>query len=373
MAAQSSNHRGDTTKTNSTSSKRNLSSSSLSPKPEDKKSKIFITPNRYSVLTTLNDSNDNTQPSKSQTHTQNITPKPPAVYIKDISNFSNFTSKLMTIINSTDFICKTTPSYLIIHTHFYEHYRLLIKYLIENSIGFHTYQSYDKRPLRVVIRNLHPSTSTEDITNSLSELGHQITHVHNIKRFSDKSPLPLFFVDCKKAVNNMDLYKIEYLLHTKIVVEKPHQRKGPPQCHRCLSYGHTQGYCNHVPRCIRCGEEHSSNACTMSPDSPARCALCQGSHPANYKGCSVYKKLNNRPPCREPFISAPKSHKNFPKSTSYSNTDKPSYAEATSSNHNHSHLSPNIETLFTSFITEFTAIIKPLLSLLTSLLNKGQF
>jgi hypothetical protein len=146
MTAQSINNRG--------TSKRNSSSSSLSPKPVDKKSKIFITPNRYSVLTTLNDSNDNTQPNKTQSHDQKIPPSP-AVYIKGMSNFSSFTSNLMTIINTTEFICKTTP-YLIIHTHFYEHYRLLIKYLIETNISFHLYQSYDKHPLCVVIRNLHP-------------------------------------------------------------------------------------------------------------------------------------------------------------------------------------------------------------------------
>jgi hypothetical protein len=98
----------------------------FSPKLVDKKSKIFITPNRYSVFTTLNDSNDNTQSNKTQSHDRKIPPKPPAVYIKGVSNFSSFTSKLMTIINTTEFICKTTPSYLIIHTHFYEHYRLLI-------------------------------------------------------------------------------------------------------------------------------------------------------------------------------------------------------------------------------------------------------
>jgi len=109
----------------------------------------------------------------------------------------------------------------------------------------------------------------------------------------------------------------------------------------------------------------------MSPESPAKCALCQGSHPANYKGCPAYKKLNNKPFRREPFISTPKPHPNFSKFTVNPNTNKLSYAEATSSNHNHSHLSPNIETLFSSFITELTAIIKPLLSLLTSLLNKG--
>jgi hypothetical protein len=363
MVAQSTKSRG--------TNKRNLSSSSLSPKPVDKKSKIFITPNRYSVLTTLNDSYENTQPNKTQSHDQKIPLKPPAVYIKGVSNFSSFTSSLMKIINTTEFIC-TTPSYLIIHTHFYEHYRLLIKYLVETNFSFHSHQSYDKRPLRVVIRNLHPSTTTEDIITALSELGHQVTHVHNIKCSSDKSPLPLFFVDLKKATNNIDLYNIDYLLHTKIVVEKSHSRKGSPQCHRCLAYGHTQDYCNHVPRCIRCGEEHRSDVCTMSPESPARCALCQGSHPANYKGCTVYKKLKNRQPHREHFISTPKFHINSPKFTLNSNTDKPSYANATSANYKHSYLSPNIETLFNFFFTEFTAIIKPLLSLLTSLLNKGQ-
>ncbi|KAL4084999.1 hypothetical protein QTP88_027849 [Uroleucon formosanum] len=85
MEAQSANNHG-TTKTISTSSKRNLSSSSLSPKSVDKKLKIFITSNRYSVLTTLNDSSNYTQPNKTQTHTQKITPKPPAVYIKGVKN-----------------------------------------------------------------------------------------------------------------------------------------------------------------------------------------------------------------------------------------------------------------------------------------------
>jgi hypothetical protein len=170
----------------------------------DKKLKIFITPNRYSVLTTLNDSNDNTQPNKTPSHDQKIPPKPPAIYIKGVSNFSSFTSNLMTIINTIEFNCKTTLSYLIIHTHFYDHYRLLIKYLIQTNISFHSYQSYDKRPLRVVIRNLHPSTTTKDIITAHLKLRHQVTHVHNIKRSSDKLPLPLFFVDLKKTTNNIN-------------------------------------------------------------------------------------------------------------------------------------------------------------------------
>jgi len=36
---------------------------------------------------TLNDSNENTQSNMIQTHSQNIPSKPPAVYIKGVSNF----------------------------------------------------------------------------------------------------------------------------------------------------------------------------------------------------------------------------------------------------------------------------------------------
>lgn len=84
--------------------------------------------------------------------------------------------------------------------------------------SYHSYQQYDKRSLRLVIRNrhpVHPSTSNKDIITSLSDLGHHINHVLNIKRFSNKLPLPLFFIDSIKATYNSDLYKIDYLVLNK--------------------------------------------------------------------------------------------------------------------------------------------------------------
>jgi len=53
-------------------------------------------------------------------------------------------------------------------------------------------------------------------------------------------------------------------------------------------------------------------------------------------------------------------------------TNQPSYAQITSFYQNHSHLSSSIETLLTSFISEFSNIIKPFLSLLITLLSKSQ-
>jgi len=89
----------------------------------------------------------------------------------------------------------------------------------------------------------------------------------------------------------LDIYKIEFLLNTKIVVEKPYPPKGPPQCHICQTYGHTQSFFYYFPRCVKCEEEHLSESCNKSKNSPARCALCSGDHTANYKGCPTYKKI----------------------------------------------------------------------------------
>lgn len=91
-------------------SKRNLSSSSLSPSLTDKKSKVFITPNRFAALAT-NDSDDQEAaatsasnslgaPPANQPHTVQVRdPDIPPIFIKNITNFSVFKNAL-TDINS---------------------------------------------------------------------------------------------------------------------------------------------------------------------------------------------------------------------------------------------------------------------------------
>uniref|UniRef100_A0A2S2PJR9 Nucleic-acid-binding protein n=1 Tax=Schizaphis graminum TaxID=13262 RepID=A0A2S2PJR9_SCHGA len=182
--------------------KRNLSSSSLSPTTVENNSKFFCTPNRFSTLAKDVDADNNSSTNIGQNHKSSVTPNPPPVYIKNVSNISTFTSGLLSILKSSDFICKSTPSHLIVRTNFREHYNLLVEHLTESNVSFHTYQPKAIHPLRVVIRNLHPTTSHEDIIAGLSDLGHHVSNVHNIKRFSDKTPLPLFFVDIKTDTNN---------------------------------------------------------------------------------------------------------------------------------------------------------------------------
>jgi hypothetical protein len=55
--------------------------------------------------------------------------------------------------------------------------------------------------------------------------------------------------------------------------------------------GHSKTYGTKPYQCVKCGGQHDSKDCTKPRHHPAKCALCGENHPANYKGCSVYKNL----------------------------------------------------------------------------------
>jgi hypothetical protein len=105
-------------------------------------------------------------------------------------------------------------------------------------------------------------------------------------------------------------------LNTIIKFEKPNKTKNRlPQCHTCQNYGHTKNYCSHPPRCVKCEENHDSKNCIKDINSPPKCALWQGAHTANFKGCPVFKSLSKRPKVnRKTPIIAPTT--NFPGSFS---------------------------------------------------------
>ncbi|KAL4155993.1 hypothetical protein QTP88_000028 [Uroleucon formosanum] len=154
-----------------------------------------------------------------------------------------------------------------------EAYRTLVHYLRNEEAEFHTFQLKEDKPMRIVIRNLHPSTSTEMIKN---ELEHRLYEVRQVTQVISKIPLPLFFVDLEPTDHSKEIFKLESILHTKIKIEEPHKPKIISQCQNCQAYGHTKAYCGYSPRCVRCGDDHSSSACPNSRQDPMRCAFCTG-------------------------------------------------------------------------------------------------
>jgi len=65
--------------------------------------------------------------------------------------------------------------------------------------------------------------------------------------------------------------------------------KGPLQCKRCQSYGHTQRNCEYAPRCVACRGSHFSGGCSTPRDLNVCCG-CGGNHTASYRVCVKWKE-----------------------------------------------------------------------------------
>ena len=275
--------------------KRNLSSTDT---PETKKVKpLFVTLNRFSSLSNddsvmedivSNSTPNNLSPNDDQTVKSKL---PPPIFVRGILDFVRFRNELVKLIGNEKFFFKSSTNDLKIQTADPESYRELIRYLKLNKAQYHTYQPQEEKAFCVVVRNLHPSTPTVEVGIAIEEIGYSVRQVANVLQKITKHKLPMFFVDLEPAEINKDIFGVTSLLHTKIKIEEPHKRRDVIQCLNCQDYGHTKKYCSYPPRCVRCGGHHPSTSCNKSNELLAKCALCEEDHLANYKGCCIYKDL----------------------------------------------------------------------------------
>jgi hypothetical protein len=82
----------------------------------------------------------------------------------------------------------------------------MLDHLRNSDTDFHTFCPPSSRPFRIVIRNLHQSTHSSDISDAITKFGYSVIHTENIKK--NKLSLPLFFVDLNPSINNSDNSKL---------------------------------------------------------------------------------------------------------------------------------------------------------------------
>ncbi|KAL4141409.1 hypothetical protein QTP88_004052 [Uroleucon formosanum] len=101
-------------------------------------------------------------------NSHNDTPKPPSpFFVRGVIDYTEVCTKLVDLIGVDNFFCKSSADRLKIQTANPDSYRTLVRYLKEENAEFHTYQLEEDKPIRVVIRNLHPTTQTELIKEKL--------------------------------------------------------------------------------------------------------------------------------------------------------------------------------------------------------------
>lgn len=179
-------------------SKRNHSSTD-NPEPNKNKS-IFITANRYSPLATENEntshySQENVTEITDDSLSAKITKLPPPVFVWGVLDFVELRNQLIMLIGSENFSFKSSTNDLKIQTTEPESYRKLIHYLKDKNAQYHTYQPQEDEAFRIVIRNLHPSTPTNEIGIAIEEIGFLVRQITNVLKRITKDKLPMFFVD----------------------------------------------------------------------------------------------------------------------------------------------------------------------------------
>ncbi|KAE9530603.1 hypothetical protein AGLY_011065 [Aphis glycines] len=367
----------------------------INGKQKTYKKKVFASRNRFEPLaqddpfdppTTENISTNSQQNDAENDIMENentpIKPPPP-IFVKGVEDFPALCTELIELIGVDNFICKSSTNSLKIQTTDPNSYRVLERYLKAENAEYHTYQLKEEKPLRIVIRNLHPSTPLSLIKEELEVRLYEVRQVTNVLHKVNKNPLPLFFVDLEPTLKSNEIFKMSSLLHCKIKIEEPYKPKTISQCFNCQQYGHTRTYCGYQPRCVRCGADHQSTACPNSRDAPPKCAHCSQNHPANYKGCTIYKELQRRKNSSAPSnrlqnnfnVQTNNVQSSHPPVRTFPNHPSPqtqTYAQATSNTPDFAAPPPSTDTqppdlskLLTNFLDEFKNVINPLISLLT--------
>jgi hypothetical protein len=229
----------------------------------------------------------------------------------------------------------------------------------------------------VVIKHLHHTTDTKEIENQLTQTGHKVRNVINGRHRATKQPLNLFFVDLEPASNNREVYNIHMIQNKTVVTEPPRMKKGIIQCTRCQQYRHTKTYCNRHFVCVKYGGPHSIASCKKPNNTPAKCALCDGPHPANYKGCEFYQSLfkpnntNNRLNLQRTHtvnINNSTQRRDLPAAVKTTYSDA-SYASVTRGIPNSSPQADMSTITLNKFLEEFKNMFNQLIQLNTKVLN----
>lgn len=239
--------------------------------------------------------------------------KPPPLILYGIEDVTKLKETLETVLDPSDFSFKiVTKTQLRVNCSSPESYKKLMNLVREKGLIGHTFTRKEDRCCRIVIRNLHHTTPHAEIIKEIESTGNKVVgEIINARSGPEKKPSSTFFVNLEPNINNKKVKDIKYIYNTSVKMEDPKKRKTIPQCNRCQQYGHTKNNCTKPFRCVKCAESHKTSDCLKKDrNSPAKCALCFGNHPANYKGCQVYKeiydrKFNKRP--KQPTISQPKS------------------------------------------------------------------
>ena len=111
----------------------------------------------------------------------------------------------------------------------------------------------------------------------------------------EKAPLKTVKIIFNDAHNRNTFVQIGLQIDSMhFIAEKANQNNKPPQCFKCMQFGHVAKYCKSLKNvCANCGDDHKIEQCLNQNQKPV-CCNCKGEHLATSKDCQKLKEQQQR-------------------------------------------------------------------------------
>lgn len=246
-----------------------------------------------------NEGDDDLEPGKPKDVEQNK--KQPAIHIPNTP-----WEKVVKLMNKNkcEYATKLCKSSVQLHTMNPSMFEEVKQVLKAGGVEFYTFDSPQSKPVKIVLSGYMP----EPVAALKKDLADYNITPREIKILSQKQTasgeqvLYLLFFD-RGSFKIQDLRRIKnlygYLVQWRYFAKRSNDAA---QCHRCQRFGHGSRNCTLSPKCVKCGENHLTEECTLPRKTnlkennnaqqhkpSVKCVNCTGNHTANYRGCPARK------------------------------------------------------------------------------------
>jgi hypothetical protein len=254
------------------------------------------------------------KPAKASTSKPKSTPekapvkekRPPPITVKKL-NITQLNEKLCGVtIKKENISIKLTQFGIKVYVTNTTEFKLLKSFLQDSKIEFFTHQLKEEKMSKFVLYGL-PNVEIEKIQNELVLRGFNPCDIKLFKirrtRYEHHTNYLVYFKK-SEGVKLSQLREIRSIFNV-IISWSHYNNKGVTQCSNCQSFGHGSSNCHLSPTCLKCGDNHKTDACPLDkdknkngkiPDQKLCCANCLGRHTANYHKCPArerYLKVQN--------------------------------------------------------------------------------